>query len=86
MQRPYDHFGGWIKPYRAIWTHFRPNFQTLPAPVAPDELSDPNLTPLPTHPGIKYVARALAAMTELVYEQFTAYGFMVIFIMKYACP
>ena len=27
-----------------------------------DELSDPNLTPLPTHPGIKYVARALAAI------------------------
>ena len=23
----------------------------------PDELSDPNLTPLPMHPGIKYVAR-----------------------------
>ena len=36
-----------------------PDLQT-PAP-APDELSDPNLTPLPTHPGIKYVARALAA-------------------------
>ena len=31
-----------------------------PAP-APDEFSDPNLTPLPTHPGIKYVARAFAA-------------------------
>ena len=31
-----------------------PDFQTPPAP--PDELSDPNLTPLPTHPGIKYVA------------------------------
>ena len=27
----------------------------------PDEFSDPNLTPLPTHPGIKYVARTLAA-------------------------
>ena len=36
-----------------------PDFQT-PAP-APDEFSDPNLTPLPMHPGIKYVARALAA-------------------------
>ena len=34
-----------------------PDFQV---PV-PDELSDPNLTPLPTHPGIKYVARSLAA-------------------------
>ena len=37
-----------------------PDFQTPPAPL-PDELSDPNQTPLPTHPGIKYVARALAA-------------------------
>ena len=36
-----------------------PDFQT---PPAPEEFSDPNLTPLPTHPGIKYVARALAAM------------------------
>ena len=35
-----------------------PDFQMPP----PDELSDPNLTPLPTHPGIKYVARALAAI------------------------
>ena len=32
-----------------------PDFQT---PPAPDELSDPNLTPLPTHSGIKYVARS----------------------------
>ena len=37
-----------------------PDFQTPPA-APPDELSDPNLTPLPTHPGIKYVARTLAA-------------------------
>ena len=22
----HDHFGGCIKPYRAIWTHFRPMF------------------------------------------------------------
>ena len=36
------------------------DFQTPPVPLPPDELSDPNLTPLPTHPGIKYVARALA--------------------------
>ena len=28
-----------------------PDFQT---PAAPDKLSDPNLTPLPTHPGMKY--------------------------------
>ena len=37
-----------------------PDFQTPPPAVA-EEFSDPNLTPLPTHPGIKYVARALAA-------------------------
>ena len=36
-----------------------PDFQT---PPPADEFSDPNLTPLPTHPRIKYVARALAAM------------------------
>ena len=35
-----------------------PDFQTPP----PDEFSHPNLTPLPTHPGIKYVARAFAAI------------------------
>ena len=40
-----------------FWIFRPPDFQTPP----PDELSDPNLTPLPTHPGIKYVARALAA-------------------------
>ena len=46
-----------------FWT---PNFQTPPPPPPPppDELSDPNLTPLPTHPGIKYVARALAAIED----------------------
>ena len=31
------------------------DFQT---PTPPDKLSDPNLTPLPTHPGIKYIARS----------------------------
>ena len=36
--------------------------QTPPQAPPPDELSDPNLTPLPTYPGIKYVARALAAI------------------------
>ena len=44
-----------------------PDFQTTPpapAPAPPDEFSDPNLTPLPTHPGIKYVARALAAIFQ----------------------
>ena len=48
-----------------FWT---PNFQTptpLPPPPPPDELSDPNLTPLPTHPGTKYVARSLAAIIAL---------------------
>ena len=40
------------------------DFQTPPAAPAPDELSDPNLNPLPTHPGIKYVARALAAISQ----------------------
>ena len=30
----------------------------LPDAAAPDELSDPNLTSLLTHPGIKYVARS----------------------------
>ena len=35
-----------------------PDFQTLPPAPAPNELSDPNLTPLPTHPGIKYFARS----------------------------
>ena len=35
-----------------------PDFQTPPPAPPPDELSDPNLTPLPTHPGIKYVARS----------------------------
>ena len=33
-----------------------PDFQT--PPPAQEEFSDPNLTPLPMHPGIKYVARS----------------------------
>ena len=37
-----------------------------PAAPAPDEFSDPNLTPLPTHPGIKYVARTRAATCNLI--------------------
>ena len=40
-----------------------PDFQT---PPLTDEPSDPNLTPLPTHPGIKYVARALAATIGVI--------------------
>ena len=50
------------------WTFCRetfPDFHTPTAPAPPDELSDPNLTPLPTHPGIKYVARALAEINEI---------------------
>ena len=49
-------------------THLGPTWahplwaQTPPPAPPPDEFSDPNLTPLPTHPGIKYVARTLAAM------------------------
>ena len=39
-----------------------PDFQTPPTAAVADELSDPNLTPLPTQPGTKYVARAFAAM------------------------
>ena len=47
-----------------------PDFQTLPvvpsaAPVPPDEISDPNLTPLPTHPGIKCVARSQEPLLRL---------------------
>ena len=42
---------------------FGPQIQKPPLSPPPptDEPSDPNVTPLPTHPGIKYVARALAA-------------------------
>ena len=45
-----------LEPLRQRFPDFQP-------PPAPEELSDPNLTPLPTHPGIKYFARALAATT-----------------------
>ena len=47
-----------------------PDFQTPLAGPLPDELSDPNLTPLPTHPGIKYVARALAVTCILALSCF----------------
>ena len=41
------------------WAQAWAQAPTPPAPApAPDEFSDPNLTPLPTHPGIKYVARS----------------------------
>ena len=51
-----------------------PEFQTPPTPTAPDEFSDPNLTPLPMHPGIKYVARALAATCAGVFVCSTEEG------------
>ena len=41
-----------------------PDFQTPP----PDKFSDPNLIPLPTHPGIEYVPRALAAACNAAKE------------------
>ena len=41
-----------------------PDFQTPPTAAVAEEFSDPNLTPLPTHPGTKYVARALAAINS----------------------
>ena len=44
-----------------------PDFQTPPAPP-PDKLLDPNLSPLPTHPGVKYVAKALAATMETKHD------------------
>ena len=50
-----------------------------PAPAPPDEFSDPNLTPLPTHPGIKYVARTLAATIFHIYAPFA-------FRMSLGCP
>ena len=52
-----------------------PDFQT-PAAPAPDELSDPNLTPLPTHPGIKlkYVARSPCCDKGDVVECFRCCG------------
>ena len=37
-----------------------------------NEFSDPNLTPLPTHPGIKYVARTLAANYLGIHSQQTS--------------
>ena len=53
----------WVGP---TWAHplgphvGPPTWAQTPAP--PDEFSDPNLTPLPTHPGIEYVARTPAAI------------------------
>ena len=44
----------WARAWAQAWAQ-------TPPPPAPDEFSDLNLTPLPMHPGIKYVARTLAA-------------------------
>ena len=44
----------WAQAWARAWAQTPP----APAPAPPDELSDPNLTPLPTHPGIEYVARS----------------------------
>ena len=41
-----------------------PDFQT--PPTAAGELSDPNLTPLPMHPGIKYVLVATSSISVAV--------------------
>ena len=35
-----------------------------PAPAPPDEFSDPNLTPLPTHPGMKYFRKETLAVDK----------------------
>ena len=67
----------WVRCRRRLFfspEKWPPDFQTPPAPApaapraAPDEFSDPNLTPLPTHPGIKYVARTLAATKENAFQ------------------
>ena len=51
------------------WARLGPSWGLSAGPGAPaqtlDEISDPNLTPLPTHPGIKYVARTLAATNAI---------------------
>ena len=50
----------WAQAWARAWAQ-TPPAPPAPVPAPPDEFSDPNLTPLPTHPGIKYVARTLAA-------------------------
>ena len=42
-----------------------PDFQAPGPAPPPDEFSDPNLTPLPTHPGITYVASDVCAMRKV---------------------
>ena len=51
-----------------------PDFQTPPLAAVAEEFSDPNLTPLPTHPGIKYVARALAAINRTLSQCLSSSG------------
>ena len=50
----------WAQAWAQAWARAWARMPPAPAP-APDEFSDPNPTPLPTHPGIKCVARTLAA-------------------------
>ena len=50
----------------------------------PDELSDPNLTPLPTHPGIKYVARTLAAMMAVKHVKNGSWTWCMVFLPLWA--
>ena len=54
----------WAQAWAWAWAWVRAWAQTPLAP--PDEFSDPNLTPLPTHPGIKYVARSPCCDQELI--------------------
>ena len=55
----------WVGPTWAHPLNWAQAWAQAPPPAAPapaDEFSDPNLTPLPTHPGMKYVARTHAAI------------------------
>ena len=52
----------WISRFPDLQIPRFPDFQPPAAAPPPDEFSDPNLPPLPKHPRIKYVARALAAI------------------------
>jgi len=43
-----------------------PDFQPSPTAVSPDEVSDPNLSPLPTHPVINYDARSQERLLQCI--------------------
>ena len=69
-----DIFSFWTTSCSCFWEGFGPlsslglalTFLETPAPASPqDELSDPNLTPLPTLPDIKYVPRSPCCDKEL---------------------